>query len=212
MAVSFYRSLGFRRIGTSHYLALSLDPDHKSHSLAITEDIKPPQDSAEPDLPDDNDSYDDWDGNERRNIKVLEHLKTTRPLEHAVATLPDAECLKFFESFTDHSEVTWTQVDRLENNLLHLLGCKLKLLSLKWVMDKFNQDDRLSSARNLEGYTPFEALQDQLETSRTQRVHGMMTIDVSDQFDGFSPEAVESLFLLSMPLLRGVQRSIIASV
>lgn len=64
-------------------------------------------------------------------------------------------------------------------------------------MENINVRIDLSSARNQEGYTALEALRDKLETQRTTEENGMRTVDISDRFTGFPPEAVECLAILS---------------
>jgi len=41
MAVKFYRSQGFRRIGLSKWFGLALDPEHKSHQIPMEDDLDP---------------------------------------------------------------------------------------------------------------------------------------------------------------------------
>jgi len=41
MALKFYRSQGFRRIGLSKWFGLALDPEHKSHQVPIEDDLDP---------------------------------------------------------------------------------------------------------------------------------------------------------------------------
>jgi GNAT superfamily N-acetyltransferase len=43
IATEFYRSLGFRRIGSSTWFGLASDPNHPSHSVPISGDYDPPQ-------------------------------------------------------------------------------------------------------------------------------------------------------------------------
>jgi GNAT superfamily N-acetyltransferase len=54
-AIAFFRSVGFRRIGGSHCLGFSSDPNHKSHALSIIDDFDMPGASAEDELSDGDD-------------------------------------------------------------------------------------------------------------------------------------------------------------
>ncbi|KAF7955213.1 uncharacterized protein EAE97_000472 [Botrytis byssoidea] len=54
-AIAFYRSLGFRRIGSSSYFGFSVDPKHKAHSINVHADYDPPRVDEELEIPDDED-------------------------------------------------------------------------------------------------------------------------------------------------------------
>ncbi|KAK6610903.1 hypothetical protein H4I96_02501 [Botrytis cinerea] len=188
-AISFHRSLGFRRIGASSYFGLSPDPNHKSHSLAIQDDFDPPKPPSTP--------------AEEPELVGLEKLrKKLTPLNFAAVSLPDVELLEFYKTFQIEDEKEWKQVDHLDNTLLHITACQFKLQSVQWLMDNVNDKQSLTSARNIDGYTPLEALQYKLNVIRTRREHGIMTIVIADNFAGFTSDATRCQFLLmtgSMP-------------
>ncbi|KAF4153136.1 hypothetical protein CNMCM6069_001157 [Aspergillus lentulus] len=43
IAIRFFRKLGFRRIGISHWFAFSIDANHRSRNISIDEDPDPPE-------------------------------------------------------------------------------------------------------------------------------------------------------------------------
>ncbi|KAI9649055.1 hypothetical protein NHQ30_001622 [Ciborinia camelliae] len=201
-AIAFYRSLGFRRIGSSSCFCFSLDPRHKAHSISINADYDPPREDAELEMSDDEGDiivpapYDSV----KVRAKRLAKLEQRFPLEHAITTLPDTELVDFFQTFEGEDGSEWEQVDCRHNNILHQAACALKVQSTKWLLDHIDPEIRL--ARNLAGFTPLEALQDQLDKQRVScKIHGMIK-DISDRFVGFPSEAVACLSLLtygSMP-------------
>ncbi|KAF5879495.1 putative ankyrin repeat family protein [Botrytis fragariae] len=210
-AISFHRSLGFRRIGASSCFGLSSDPDHKSHSLAIQDDFDPPKPPSTPaeepeaiiiTMPGEEESFRTSAYQKELEEKRLKKLKERlTPLNFAAVSLPDIELVKFFKTFHVKDEKEWKQVDSLNNTLLHITACQFKPQSVQWLMDNVN-DKQLTSARNIDGYTPIEALQYKLNVIRTRREHGMMTVVISDNFSGFTSDATSCQFVLltgSMP-------------
>lgn len=100
VAEAFYRSIGFRRIGASNFLALSSDPTHKSHAVAPTDDFQPSLGCSDPDVLDEDEAFDnDWlSGNQRKENARLDRLKKRLPIHHAAVTFPDSECLEFLQA------------------------------------------------------------------------------------------------------------------
>jgi GNAT superfamily N-acetyltransferase len=210
-ATAFYRSIGFRRIGSSSCFGLAQDPSHKSHAIPANKDFDP----AEPKLDheDDNEIEDEsvWDRREKQESKKLERLRVGLPLHHASLTLPDAECVAFYESFksVENPTATWTAVDSSQNNILHLAASKLNLQSIQWLLANTDISNALITARNIKGYTAFEALQNQLEISRTREAYQLMMVCVSDTFRGFPSEAagcLAALQQLQSPTLNQLQK------
>jgi GNAT superfamily N-acetyltransferase len=190
-AVAFCRSLGFRRIGFSKCFGLSFDPDHKSHTLSITEDFDLPL--IEPEgLDDDSDSEIPSYFAEQEK---LEKSKRTYPLHHATLTLSDHACVEFYIAFAPKDRASWKQVDNSHNTVLHVAARRFKLHSIQWLMD--NAGEELISARDRNGYTPLESLQDLLEVRRTQSMPGNRIINEADRFSGFSGIATACLCMLS---------------
>ncbi|TGO19628.1 hypothetical protein BTUL_0003g00820 [Botrytis tulipae] len=211
-AISFHRSLGFRRIGASSCFGLSCDPNHKSHSLAIQDDFDPPEPPSTPaeepeailiTMPGEEESVHASAYRKELEEKRLKKLKEKlTPLNFAAISLPDIELVEFYKTFHAKDENGWKQVDNRNNTLLHITACQFKPQSVKWLMDNVNGKQSLTLARNIDGYTPLEALQHKLDIIRTRREHGMMTVVISDNFAGFTSAATSCQFVLltgSMP-------------
>ncbi|KAI9649054.1 hypothetical protein NHQ30_001621 [Ciborinia camelliae] len=200
---AFHRSLGFRRIGASTCFGLSSDPEHKSQSLAIKDDFDPPD--TPPGLLKEAEGrvlHFPMHGQEEAHKRQLEEEKlkelkeTLSPLNFAAVSLSDVDLLKFYKTYHPKDRAEWKQVDHLNNTLLHITACEYKPLSVKWLMDNVNDKQCLTLARNIDGYTPLESLQDRLEIDRTRRSHGLMKIVFSDKFTGFTPDSVACKALL----------------
>ncbi|KAJ8064683.1 hypothetical protein OCU04_007004 [Sclerotinia nivalis] len=191
-AVSFHRSLGFRRIGASSCFGLSSDPDHKSHSLAIKDDYDPPDPVPGPveepeivivTMPGEEEDFRVSAYGKELEEKRLNKLKERlTPLHFAAVTLPDTELVEFYKAYQVEDGKEWKQ-------------------GVKWLLDNANDEQCLTLARNLKGYTPLEALQDDLNVLRTQRKRGMMTIVIADKFSGFTPDAILCQFVLLTGLM-----------
>jgi hypothetical protein len=125
-------------------------------------------------------------------------LQERLPLHHAAITLADEECVEFFNNFNISKVLMgeWGKVDRFSKNVLHVAACGHKVQSVRWLLEHANEGQTLSSARSVEGSTPREELESQLETKRTQREHSMLTVDMSVNLLGFPPEAIGSLAAL----------------
>ncbi|KAH8589032.1 hypothetical protein B0O99DRAFT_637908 [Bisporella sp. PMI_857] len=197
-AVLFHRSLGFRRIGASSCFGLATDARHPAHAILLTDDFDPA--AEEPDVYEhpEHEGFVDWGVPQNRESWRLELLKDRLPLHHAAITLPDSECVEFFKAWkkSENPADKWTKVDRYSNNILHITACELKIQAVRWLIDDSGEGQILSLARNVKGYTPIEELESDLETKRTRRHHGMLTVDISDNFSGFAPEAISCLAAL----------------
>ncbi|KAF7874923.1 hypothetical protein EAF04_002097 [Stromatinia cepivora] len=210
-AVSFHRSLGFRRIGASSCFGLSSDPDHESHSLTIKDDYDPPDavpgPVEEPEkviitMPGEEEDFRMSAYGKELEEKRLNKLKEKlTPLNFAAVTLPDMELVEFYNAYRVEDGKEWKQVDCLNNTLLHITACQFKPQSVKWLIDNTNDEQCLTLARNLKGYTPLEALQDDLNVLRTQCKRGMMAIVIADKFSGFTPDAILCQFVLLTGLM-----------
>jgi GNAT superfamily N-acetyltransferase len=197
VATSFWRSLGFRRIGASCCLGLSADANHAAHKILPTEDFDP--DTEHPDLDEDpKDDDSEWDEEPDKESWRLALLKTRLPLHHAATTLSDRECVEVFEAFksSDKPSDEWVKVDRAAMNLLHIAAGKLKPQSVRWLLDISGHGDTLRSARDVNGNTPLEQLESKLDIKRTRREHGMLTVDISDNFPGFTDEVIDCIAAL----------------
>ena len=194
IATNFYRSIGFRRIGASTYFCLTEDSTHKAHSVPSHEDFDPiPADADEDVRVEDVDQW--FIGESKLHPRRLERLKERLPLHHATITLDDDELVKFYEIFKDSrgSQQDWSKVDYFRNNVLHLAAIEAKTKSVQWLLANMEISNALNTARNAAGYLPVEALQNELENKRTTVESGMLTVVISDGFQGFSPKAVSCL-------------------
>ncbi|EFQ96928.1 hypothetical protein MGYG_08853 [Nannizzia gypsea CBS 118893] len=172
-AVSFWRSLGFRRIGSSRWLGYSPDQDHPSRSLAPEQDFDLPPFHRTPSTPE---------------IDCL--IKS-------IPTSNDAECLRqlndIFSNVPSH-DARWEATDEAGNTLLHLVLCSFKAQSAQWLMQKHSC---LPSRRNVDGHTPLEVLEASMERRRSVNEYGWdRRADISDQFTGFDNATISCLVLL----------------
>jgi GNAT superfamily N-acetyltransferase len=197
-ATWFYRSLGFRRIGASNCFGLATDANHPARAILPTDDFDPAVEEPDVDEGPEHESSADWGVDDNRKSWRLELLKDRLPLHHATITLPDSECVEFFRAWKSDKNPAdeWTKVERYSNNVLHIAACELKVQTVRWLIDDSGEGQILSVARNVKGYTPIEELESDLETKRTRRNYGMMTVDISDNFSGFAPEAISCLAAL----------------
>ena len=185
-AVMFYRSLGFRRVGSTIWFAMTSNNDHPSHRLASTEDFNPPkvpltalhsllspfQQISDP-------------------PSVLDQILSRNSPE-----IPDfLSVLQNCMQQKGSADACWTSEDKDGNTVLHLAASTFNVGCVKWIL---NQDfgTQLLQLRNNHGETPLELLQFKLEELRTQSVINASTVPVSDQFEGHSDSAVRCLILL----------------
>lgn len=173
MAISFWRKLGFRRVGSSLWFAFAGDATHGSHKIPSDEDYERPEFSGG---------------------RLLELYSV--PDKEALETMADNELLELISgrlSGLQADDVFWFPTDEWGNNILHLAASRAKILTVAWLV-KHNPE--LRDRYNMEGQTPLDILLAGLEETRTQLQHGMMIEHVSDRFRGHANEAVACLALL----------------
>lgn len=200
IAVALFRSIGYRRIGSTVWFCFAADPDHPSHRIASADDFNAPQYQSD-DL---QIEVIDREDNDAAEARELEKLKQMRPLHHAVIVLADNDCVEYLNqqrTLIPITDAAWEAVDRSGNTILHLTATKSKIKSLIWIMDS-RLGTTLIGVRNHEGYTPLEALQSHLESTRVKKeLMGRWLIRAaSDDFRGFSNEAI-----LCLCRLRGMR-------
>ena len=166
--VAFWRALGFRRVGSSDWFCLIKDSDHPAHGLSIQDDYDNPD--AVPLVP-------------------------TLPIHDAVSELEDAAIVTFLDKhLTLHARTdpSWHSIDRFRNTIIHRAAQVAKSKTLMWMLDKpFLRS--ILSIRNDDGETPLEALQSTLDSKRVKMEWGMMTVHISDNFEGYYHDEVECL-------------------
>ncbi|KAK6358054.1 hypothetical protein TWF730_007408 [Orbilia blumenaviensis] len=202
--ISFWRKSGFRRIGSSRFFGRPTDPSHPSVTILPENDFNPAKPTFDPELPPESKvkqsaPKSQEDISRSRSMKLLRDRLVTH---HAVLTLQDEECVAFLWNFKPpKSQLNITNsVDRFLNNTLHHAAMRFKPKTIAWLLSNANKDNLLSSARNVEGYTPEEALKARLEIMRTIRIEkspdGSANRDLSDisaAFTGFPKNAVYAL-------------------
>ncbi|KAL9082518.1 MAG: hypothetical protein Q9165_008867, partial [Trypethelium subeluteriae] len=169
IARNFWRSLGFRRIGSSPWFAWASNEHHRCHNLSIQDDYDPP-------IPPRRMSQPDVDP----LLKVVSKLKN--PEWHT-------EMTEFFGSL-NVDDPRWRATDDTGNTILHLAAILTKSESVAWII---NQNSQLQTCRNDAGETPLEALESHLESRRTRKVFAQVTNHISDKFEGFDDESIMCL-------------------
>lgn len=112
-----------------------------------------------------------------------------------MSTLTDEELRAFFVTHAD-DKISWDRVTNSEATLLYLTACEIKPLSKKWLLENVLHANSWKAAREIDGYTPLEALKEKLEKGITQKQCSLFKIlNISDRFEG-NPEAVVSYLSL----------------
>ncbi len=175
----FFRSLGFRRVGTSGWLAFTDNDSHPSRHL---------------------DKAQDWDA----PVQLKGEQITPEPIRTILSSLSDssisgAECVSKMEEVFAVEENAPLQLytDEIGNTILHMAAIGRKAEPISYIMSRIPQ---LAEKRNSDGHTPLEALQSSLDQQRTRRFGGgvRVVIDViSDNFTGFCQSDIECLAALT---------------
>lgn len=200
VAVSFYRSLGFRRIGSSPCFAYSFHPNHQSRSISPDMDFDPqiePLDDREDELGG-GDYIIPYRVEVQLGERTLSTLREEFPLHHAATTLSDLECVEYLKKAAVGNGIGLTMMDRTNRTILHTLARRLKPKSIAWLLANVDLAVSWKAARDINGDTPLDVLKEFLEDVRTKRHLFMGNLHVSDEFQGFPSPAVESLSLLGM--------------
>ncbi|KAI0520845.1 hypothetical protein F5B22DRAFT_598604 [Xylaria bambusicola] len=155
-----FRSLGFRRVGTSEWLAFTNDKDHPSRQLAEAQD---------------------WDGPEQSGQETTPEVP--EPIRNIWSSLSDpsisgVDCINQLEEVfsVEENAPLLMHVDEAGNTILHVAAIGRKAEPVSYLM---SQNPHLAERRNFKGYTPLEALQSNLEDQRRWRVV------LGDSFAGF---------------------------
>jgi len=167
MVIRFFRSLGFRRIGSTYWFGLACGGEHPSHLLAPDDDYDPP--APHTTVP----------------SSILQ------PLQQSLVQSQDEEALKALEEYLQHTLSTdpcWLATDKDGNTLLHIAAVNFRPASVNCIMEQ-DFGPQMLEMRNSEGDTPLEAALIKLEAIRTRRVFdglGDLTVPRSDKFEGYS--------------------------
>ncbi|KAI0099041.1 hypothetical protein GGR51DRAFT_536560 [Nemania sp. FL0031] len=174
----FFRSLGFRRVGASGWLAFTNNDSHPSRHL---------------------DKAQDWDA----PVQLKEEQITPEPIRTILSSLSNpsisgAECVSKMEVFSaKENELLQVYTDEVGNTILHMAAIGRKAELISYIMSKVPQ---LAEKRNSDGYTPLEVLQSSLDQQRTRRFTGgvrVVTDVISDSFTGFCQSDIECLAALT---------------
>ncbi|GAB1215986.1 hypothetical protein ATERTT37_005186 [Aspergillus terreus] len=229
VAIKFFRKLGFRRIGTSHWFAFSIDPNHRSRNVSIDEDPNPLEaesfldgdydsDDSQPEVPksrsilvgppmgtDGNFDFskvgssdhcvEEFYAEKERSRQQRREYAQRYPIHHALQSLSDAQCLVLLKERNRDSDGSqsslFEMIDRLGNTILHIAAGQFKPECVAWILDSTaSNNSDLRESRNLEGYTPLEILEAQLEVTRLGKYLGQRFVVQADKFNGFPNEAV----------------------
>ncbi|OGE52683.1 hypothetical protein PENARI_c009G07760 [Penicillium arizonense] len=127
-------------------------------------------------------------------------LMRNHPIHHSFMTLSDAECLEILlEQNRDNEsrERLARMTDDRGNTLLHMAACHFMPNSVMWILNLAIEGWDAKECRNIQGYTPLEALQSKLEERRLGSYHGQRFIFQADQFDGYDEKATACLLALN---------------
>ena len=167
IAKAFWRSLGFRRIGSSGWFALASDPGHPCHFISVSDDYNP---------------------------RVPHHDSSEYPQALITAMMESDEALRVerlaqFLYQTPTTDPSWFMQDKVGNTLLHIAALNSQPSTVDWVMkNKFGQ--QMLNTRNDAGDTPLEATLMDLEGRRTRRENMCLTLPLSDDFEGYPDTSV----------------------
>lgn len=172
---TFFRSLGFRRIGDSCWLAHTDIPAHPARALPAAEDYDAPLRFT------------------HKRYPALFRMSWAEVFDQK----NDNDCIHLLSNakvFTNgHAELN--AVDEAGNTFLHLAAKTARPALVVYILRKW---PHLSHNRNAVARTPLEAMLAHLETMRTISTDPRDSAfrDMSDEFNGHSMEQVQCLGLL----------------
>lgn len=173
IALRFWRSVGFRRIGTSHWFAFTNKPNHPSRLL------EPEQ---------------DWNPKHSRQVIAPNDIKALFT-KLGDLKVKDTECLNLLmaELPNDSRDHKWHSVDEHGDTFLHIAARSFRPELIRLLLGKAPQ---LATIRNSWGRTALDVLRIGLECLRTRLQRGSMMIVMSDQFRGFGNASIVCLAML----------------
>lgn len=191
-AVSFWRSLGFRRIGTSRWFALAANPAHPSHKLSAQADYNPPQKNSTQDA-----LHDSIQTIVSRKPPKPQGFDITNEFFHFQISIDDSLVTLMQSHLHTHGAThpSWLSVDKNGDTVGHL-GTKWPKL-LEWLLNQpLYSANSLFSIRNHQGETPADTYESLLKELRVSRKIMNYTEHVSDGFRGYDDEGTNTLLLL----------------
>ena len=105
------------------------------------------------------------------------------------------EVLKARSAVCPFNDPAWRATDNHGNTIMHIVAMDCQVGTLSWLLDQSFAHD-LKGMRNLERETPLEALEASLEEHRIKLRYRMLTVPISDKYDGVRHE--ELLCLLKL--------------
>ena len=174
---NFWRSIGFRRIGSSPFFAFTMSGDHPSLALDKSQDyVRPlplrwPANDRESAYPVDKGV---WDADDDATLAILKQRHQALPLDDPV----------------------WLATDLHGRNVMHLVALMAKPKALAFLMT-LPCATQLASTRDLEGNTPLEWVQTVLNNMRFSQSLGTVTLPMSDEFQGYDADHVACLAQLT---------------
>jgi hypothetical protein len=169
-ATRFWRSVGFRRVGSSSWFALAADASHPAHNLPAEKDFELP------------------DVAQRGTLATLYAQNGTQNAEITNRNTFLANVSRILEGLSNQG-ARWYSTNDQGETVLHLAVRARDASAIAWILER---NPRLSECRNLEGESPPDALLAALERSR----RGQTSISASDIFMGHDLEDVECLAIL----------------
>ena len=174
---NFWRSVGFRRIGSSPFFAFAMAGDLPSLALDKSEDYMRPLILR-------------WPANDP---------KSTFPINNSILEADDDGTLALMKQrlqWIPPEDPSWLATDLHGRNIMHVLALMGKPRALAFVKT-LPCATQLSSTRDLEGNTPFEWLRTKLDDIRCSQPFGGAILPMSDEFEGHGADHVACLAQLT---------------
>lgn len=188
-AIAFWRSLGFRRIGSSSWFGLAASADHPSRQLSAQDDYNPP-----PKNPTQDPIHDAIETAIRRKLSSPLGFASREETLESFLAINDTIVYILEKHLHSHPEThpSWKSPDKDGNTIAHI-GVRWPK-ALEWLLDRpmyINQG--LYKIRNHEGETPAELFESSLKDQRVRSARMAYSEDVSDKFQGYSVEDTHML-------------------
>jgi len=186
IAIRFWRSLGFRRVGTSGWFAFTHDPGHPSKLLDASQDWDPPEKSRKEE--------------ELLPNRIVAVFRESHDEEFSGLNGDRVLAISWKDLLPeDPEDPTWVLTDKHGNTVLHLAAEHSRPDGIGYILSK---KPDLAGIRNDEGFTPLELLHDALEQERTEYRHWLTHErhprgEKADQFQGFAKSSILSVGILT---------------